>query len=221
MSSGISLSDLRAMLPDARGGRRVAETPVVVRAVRMLGEEDLPALMTPPKVGYTQPVLKRLRTQHHHLARLMGVGKSEMEAALACGYSISTITRLKADPAFQELMVYYKTQGDAQYVDVHAQLAGLGTLAVEELRERLEESPEKFEVKELLAVGEFALDRSVAPPKNRQSTGATALPQISISFHGGSEAAPLLTQVIEGEGTPLPSAEGGAATSPTERLSRN
>ncbi len=94
---------------------------------------------------------------------------------------------MQNDPAFQELVTYYKSQADQMFLDVHAKLAGLGEAIVEELQERLESDPDEIPINTLLRMGEFALDRSSAPPKSKTNAGPQALPSIKISFHKGSE----------------------------------
>ena len=178
---GVTLSDLRDMLGSARG-RKAA--PQGARVVRELVPSDMDLLLAPPPKGSQAPLLTRIRTRHHHLARLLAEGESPGTCAIITGYSNSRISILQQDPAFQDLVAYYAAQAAEKFLDVHAKLAGLGTDVVEELHERLDTEPERFSVKDLLALGEFALDRSVAPPKSRAGTDGRGVPAISISFHG-------------------------------------
>jgi hypothetical protein len=181
------LSDLA--FKSARGARGPkAKQPLFVSFSRELNLADLDALNNPSPLGSETPVIKRLRSQHHTLARLLSGGMKAVEASLVTGYSQSRISLLQKDPAFQELMSYYKGQAEECFVDVHKRLGDLGTAVVEELQERLEEDPEGFSHKELLAVAELALDRSVAPPKTRVGQVGGQLPSIAISFHGGAAA---------------------------------
>jgi hypothetical protein len=186
----LSASDLRSMIGSARGNKS-SELPYHV--VRELNEADMSMLLNPGPVGSTTPLIKTLRARHHHLARILAMGEDDRSASIITGYSMSRISLMRADPAFQDLVAYYKAQADAEYVGVHEQLAQLGTEVVEELQERLETKPETFSTKDLLLLGEFALDRSVAPPKSRSDSARGVLPQINISFHKGTEQVDLLS----------------------------
>ena len=181
----LDLDLMRSMIGSARGKRGSADTnPANLSYVRDLNAADMEFILNPPPLGSTTPYVKRLRTQHHHLARLMSQGIHDNEVARITGYSISRVSILKQDPAFTELVTYYKSQADAQFVDVHHKLAGLGEAAVEELQERLEEDPTQFKTGDLLKIGEFALDRSTGPPKSRAGdTGTRKIPVVQVSFH--------------------------------------
>lgn len=111
------------------------------------------------------PVIKRLRTQHHHLARLIAEGRKEIEVSALTGYSQSRISILKNDPAFAELIEHYKQEAAVAYVNVHERLAALGIASLDELQARLEEDPDKFSNKELRELAAMLFDRSVAPSK--------------------------------------------------------
>jgi hypothetical protein len=178
------LANIVSMLPPARG--RAAQ-PCAPLAVRPLTQSDIADLLNPSTLGATTPQIKRLRTQHHHLAKLLAQGEKAVAISAITGYSQSRISILQNDPAFQELVTYYKSQADQMFLDVHAKLAGLGEAIVEELQERLESDPDEIPINTLLRMGEFALDRSSAPPKSKINSGPQALPSIKISFHKGSE----------------------------------
>lgn len=201
----MSLADLRGLIP-AAGRPAVA---VALSRGRDLLPEDLPRLAEVEQT--VVPPIKRLRTQHHQIARLVASGAKDVEAAIACGYTATRVMQLKQDPAFQELIAYYSAQKDAIFQDIQERLAGAGTAFVEELQERLEENPEQFTNKELLAGVEVFLDRSSAPPKSRMNSGPSVLPPISISFHSGP-GGDAGGQVLLGQSTPLlehrPEAEG-------------
>ena len=176
---------LVAMLPSARGRQAQPCQPL---AVREINQGDIAALLNPSTLGATTPQIKRLRTQHHHLAKLLAQGEKAVAVSAIAGYSQSRICILQGDPAFQELVTYYKSQADQRFLDVHEKLAGLGEAIVEELQERLENDPDDIPINTLLRMGEFALDRSSAPPKSKTNAPMGALPSIKISFHKGSEA---------------------------------
>lgn len=152
--------------------------------LRDLDESDLPDLLDPPP----QPpatVIARLRQRHHAAARLLAEGRKVAEVAMITGYQPGRISALQADPAFIELIHYYSSQVDAVYVSVHERLAALSESAVGELQDRLEETPEKFSVRELKELAELALDRTgFAPKGNGGGSGTTPVgPSVlNISF---------------------------------------
>lgn len=146
-------------IPSARGRRPAV---LSLEYARDLGtERDLELIRNPPKLGSTTPVLKQLRNTHHMAARLLAEGKSNNDVSLITGYSPSRISILQDDPAFEELIAYYKANVEAQYINVHERLASLGMASLEELQERLEVSPGTYAVRELMELAELCLDRSV------------------------------------------------------------
>lgn len=155
-------------------------------------------------LGVSTPSIKKIRHIHHSLARLLAEGRKPVECSAITGYSQSRISILQRDPAFSELVEYYKTQVEAQYTDIHAKLAVLGTMAIEELQDRLEGDGEEgppLSNKELMALAELTLDRSVAPPKagaGRAGQGPAVSgggPLITIQFVQPAEQVPLTIDV--------------------------
>lgn len=142
-------------------GRRAA--PLQVGPVRELSVEDLLAAQRNELVQKPFEI-KALRQSHHQLARILAQGVSETEAAIITGYSASRISILKADPAFAELLQYYKDMEAQGYAvaraDMRERLASLGFDAIETLHERLNDSPESFDAKTLLAILEATSDRT-------------------------------------------------------------
>jgi hypothetical protein len=198
----------------ARGAKR---QPTFMSYQRDLNKGDLDLVQNPPEKGIlTNPVV-RLRNSHHMLARLLAAGRRPGECALMTGYSPSRISILQNDPAFQDLLAYYSANTEAKYLDVHERLATLGLASIDELQERLEENPDKFGNKDLLALAEFSMDRSVT--KDQRKTGGGGTPSISVTFvgqaatppvlpHGGPQSTPLPSfsrpQVIDLDGEALP-----------------
>lgn len=165
---------------------------------RELTAEDLLVLEAPQ--GTTTPAIKRLRTQHHHLARLLAEGRKEIECSAITGYSQSRISILKNDPAFKDLIEHYRVEAAAAYVNVHERLAALGITCLEELQARIDENPEGFSNKELRELAAMLMDRSVAPPKGVAAGGGPVINQaLKIEFvqpapsQGPALAAPIVT----------------------------
>lgn len=164
--------------------------------IRDLTADDIKSLSTRAAYG-SQPgnLIQKLRAPHHTLARLVAEGKSHPECSAITGYGVEYVSMLERDPAFRELVAYYKEQVSAAYINVHERLAVLGTTAMEILQERLTDDAQvaKLSVGALREIMNDALDRSVAPSKVNQGGfgpgGQQDLPRaININF---VSAAPL------------------------------
>jgi hypothetical protein len=145
-------------------GRR--SQPLEAAVVRPLRDADL--AMLADNRGTTQPALKRISERHHALARNLAAGLSPGEAAAIVGLCSSRVSVLQGDPAFEELVRFYRGNKDAVYADMYEQLAGMGKDALLLLRERLEETPEDFTNGMLLDVVTKLADRSGHGPTSTQ-----------------------------------------------------
>lgn len=152
-------------LPLIRTIGRVQRKLVAVEG-RELNEADL-ALLDVERGIEPQP-LKRLSERHHALARLLAQGTSPGEAAIVTGLTVSRVSILKSDPAFLELVEFYKEKVDLAYSDMHSTLAGLSLDAAITLRERLEETPEDISIGQLLEITKLGADRTGFGPKSTQ-----------------------------------------------------
>ena len=136
-------------LGSARGGSG-AKAALELTYVRDLVPADL-ATLSQPKASTPIPIAQ-LRETHHMLARLIAEGRNGVECSAITGYSQSRVSILKSDPAFQELVSFYKEGVSQQYSDMHSRLATLGTIAAEVLQERILDTPETFSHRELREV---------------------------------------------------------------------
>lgn len=142
--------------------------------------EEIGALTIPSSSSIT-----RLRHSHHLLARALAEGRTAVQAAAISGYDPSTVYRLQADPAFQELLAHYKSQVDDIFAAVQDRIGALGLSFLDELQHRLESNPQEFKVGQLLAAAQALLDRSVAPSKGQKAgngAGGPAAVAVTISF---------------------------------------
>lgn len=179
--SELSLDDLTNIaIGSARGAKR---QPIFMAFQRELTRSDLDLVLNPPEKGIVASPIAKLRNSHHMLARLLAEGRKNGECALMTGYSPSRISILQNDPAFQDLLAYYKANTEAKYLDVHERLATLGLATLDELQERLEENPDSFSNKDMLALAEFALDRSITKDQ-RRTAGGSGAPAIAVTFVG-------------------------------------
>lgn len=138
--------------------------------VRELDEGDI-ALLQEGR-GSVAPPLKRLSERHHALARCLVGGMSEGDAAITCGYVLSRVSILKADPAFKELLSFYAKDANSKYLDMHGVLAGLSLDAAMELRGRLEDDmgadEKKISVGQLVELTKLGADRTGFGPQSSQ-----------------------------------------------------
>lgn len=145
-----------------------AAKPVEATVVRALEPNDL--ILLGEEKGSQAPALKRLSERHHALARTLAAGTGESEAAIICGYSLSRVSILKDDPAFKELLAFYRDDVNRQYADFHEELAGLSKDATAELRVRLEEDMEAEEKKislgQLIELTKLGADRTGFGPQS-------------------------------------------------------
>ena len=116
------------------------------------------------KLASAPSTIKRIRDIHHRIARKVAEGKRTSDIAHELGYSISRISILKSDPAFQQLVEVYRQRLDAIEDDVwqdfqkRALLIALDGLEI--IQARQEEEGELMPFSELRANVEMALDRA-------------------------------------------------------------
>lgn len=153
--------DLDLELSRVRGR---AKRKIAAEVVRDLTQADLAMLET--ERGVQPRELTRLRERHHALARALASGLSEGEAAAVTGYDLSRISVLKGDPAFKELLAFYRENVNASYAEMHELLAGMSKDAALILRERLEDEPEDFGHGQLLEIAKMGADRTGHGPSS-------------------------------------------------------
>lgn len=159
----ITLEEVLGAAGGLQLGRGRKAQPVTITYVRDLEAADILKLATVEAGIQARPV-KELRQSHHTIARLLASGRhAETEIASMTGYSISRISILKSDPAFQELLSYYRAMEAEQYKvaqgDMHERLASLGFDTIEKLHEKLLDD-EINDPKTLLAILEATTDRT-------------------------------------------------------------
>ena len=161
-----------------------ASQPLTAVQVRELDSTDM-SLLTEVR-GTKPPPLKRLSERHHALARCLASGMEDADAAITCGYVASRVSILKADPAFQELLAFYRQDVNSKYLDMHGVLAGLSLDAAMELRERLEADAQADEktlsVTSLIELTKLGADRTGFGPQSSQVN-------VNIDLAGRLEAA--------------------------------
>jgi hypothetical protein len=159
-SRAVDLDSLGLSAPRTRG--RAARPPVATLG-RELTPADIALLET--ERGTKAPRIAKLRESHHALARALARGLRPAEAALTTGYSASRISILQADPAFQELLAFYRENETEGMADFRAYLAAMGIDSAEELHERLIENPDSFSIDQLQDMIKLTADRTGHGPK--------------------------------------------------------
>lgn len=167
--------------------------------IREIEARDLPLLAQEQRernwaVESPAKLLTALRTSHHKLAQLLASDVSAADAAMMTGRSVSSITQLQRDPAFVELLAYYRDQQSGREFDAYERLVMLGGTAIDVLQERIETQPDKFTNNELRQIVESTMDRSAAPAKGdpRMGAGKQAGLSVSINFVPARPTGPVL-----------------------------
>lgn len=135
--------------------------------VRPLTRADL-ALLDVDKGTKPPSLVKRLSHRHHALARRLAEGIPPKDAAFMCGYVSSRVSILQADPAFQELVQFYRGEVEAKFMEAQELMAGATVLALHKLHDKLEDDDEKFKITELLDIIKTGADRTGNGPTSTQ-----------------------------------------------------
>lgn len=183
------MSDIESAMLDSialgRQGARRGRAEATMFYVRDLDESDREELENPTptgrEFGYNSmngAGLKRLRHTHHLLAMVLAEGASHSQASALTGYSPNTINLLNQDPAFKDLIAHYRTATMAEFEDIRRRAASLGLSFLDELQERLEETPETFTNKEVKECASMLLDRTILPSKTNSAPAAPSAPAV-------------------------------------------
>jgi hypothetical protein len=173
--------------PDLIPSRGAIAEPLLMEVERELTREDISRLGDAPKVSV--PILQKLRATHHRQAQLLAKGHSPTEVAAIVGCTVQRLVQLQVDPTFTELVSYYQDQIMSAMIQDSARLADklvdVGEMAVDELRDRLEDDDKRraMQTGNILKIAEFAMDRTVAPPKTSVNSAA---PPAAITINFGT-----------------------------------
>jgi hypothetical protein len=161
-----------------------APKPIAAVVVRELEKNDL--LLLDGEKGSKPSALKRLTERHHALARNIASGMALGEAAIIQGYSLSRVSILQNDPAFKELLKFYREDAERPFRDLHNRLAGMSMDAAEELAARLEEDMQaedkKISIGQLMEITKLGADRTGFGPQSSQLN-------VNVDLSGRLEAA--------------------------------
>jgi len=144
-----------------------AKAPVMMEVVRGLNEADKALLAQQPTAVRNGTQLRRIRDSHHKLAKLLADGLSPAEVSMMTGYSPNRVYVLSNDPTFRELISFYRENKVEEYKDFHARMAAFGTDALQELHQRLDESPDQMDSEFLMGVVKTMADRTGHAPVSK------------------------------------------------------
>lgn len=118
-------------------------------------------------------VVRKLSERHHALARVIATGVTKEEAAIVAGYAYDRVATLEGDPAFQELVAFYKSKIETAFEETAVRLAGFARDVLTELQDRLEDKPNEFTNRELKELAQLAFDRTGLGPKQTVEQNVT------------------------------------------------
>jgi len=122
------------------------------------------------------PRLAKLRTIHHQMAFMLAGGSKPVDVSRVLGMSASRVYILTEDPAFKELVDTYKSAIVKDTLDLKARAMALSTLAMDELQDRLLDSPEEMSPRLLLEIMNSSMDRAgYSPQAQAKGSGQEAL----------------------------------------------
>jgi hypothetical protein len=183
--------------PDLIPSRGAIAEPLLMEVRRDLTPEDLLRLGDAPKVGV--PILQKLRATHHRQAQLLASGKTPTQVAAIVGCTVQRLVQLQNDPMFMELVTNYHDQMMVNALEdgarLHDKIIDVGEMAVDELRDRLEDETKRKNIRigDIRQIAEFAMDRTVAPPK---AIASASLPPTAVTINFGTpiKERPLLVE---------------------------
>ena len=122
-----------------------------------LTEEDIASLAE--SRGSKPPAVKKLRDSHHALAKALANGLRDAEAAAVTGYQLATISILKSDPAFKELLSFYRSATVESAAIVADRFRSIALDVASAFHERVNDPEREKDISDadlIKAMGEFA-----------------------------------------------------------------
>lgn len=117
--------------------------------------------------------LKRLNARHHLVAKFLAKGVPAVTVAVMVGMRAGTISLLKGDKSFRELIDFYTDHEDVKSDEFFERLGGIAKDAAAELEFRLEVEPDKIPVTQLLKIIEVTADRTGHGPQTTTNHNVT------------------------------------------------
>lgn len=187
-----------------------AEVEIACEYVRDLTPEDLAQLVEPH--GRQEPALKRLSDSHHAVARALASGMSVNAVSAVTGYVPPRISMLKADPAFQELVEFYRQNLDTVYADLHTRMSLISLDVAQELHERLLDDPGSIGTALLTDILKLLADRTGHAPVSRSHAKVDVTVGFSDLLAEARKREELATKLIEAPRNSWSSDDGAASS---------
>lgn len=177
--------------------------------VRELSRDELTRLHEPRA---KLPSLQRIRDSHHQLARLFASGLRIREVSERSGYSVSYITKIYPDPAFQELIAQKRAVVDEAWresQDEYQELLLRNMIAAERhIADRIDECDETGEllpVKTAIAISRDAADRmGYGKKQTNLNVNVDFAKNLEAMLRRSGKSGAPLTSVIPGAPLPPP-----------------
>ena len=152
------LEELDLVEPKVHKGR--PGVPISADYVRDLTEADIVATKLERGKGAHAPVLQQVRYSHHALAKLIAIGTSANQCAMITGYNPIRIQQLMKDATFKALVEDYREESKDTVANMTLRMSNISLDALEELQQRLHDSPEEFSIPTLLDLVRSFADRT-------------------------------------------------------------
>lgn len=88
---------------------------------------------------HSLPELKKIKTAHHHIAIYLAKGLKLADVARLTGYAVTTISNLKANRAFTELLRHYELENEKTLLSLQTRTEVAAHQLLDELQERLDD----------------------------------------------------------------------------------
>lgn len=139
-----------------------ARKVVTAEIIRPLTATDL-VLLEPERPEPPKPSVKAFRDAHHRIARCFASGMRPAEVNRQTGYSLSRLSILLADPAFQNLIEVYRAEGAEEFAE-YTDLATANMIRAEQMvADALEAASDRdtpLELSELRPLMDIISDRA-------------------------------------------------------------
>jgi hypothetical protein len=138
--------------------------PIEAEDLQLLQDEGRPS-------GQPSPGVK-IKDRHHSVARLLAAGHKPWEVCAITGYSASHLSILQDNPAFEELLAFYRNHEDAAGADIPGRVRDAAATAVSKLTDRIE-NDESLDFGDLSKATRDLLDRAGFSPKTTKEVNIT------------------------------------------------
>jgi hypothetical protein len=186
------------------------------------------------------PRLKKIRTKHHAVAKLIAAGFRSADIARKTGYTTGTISTFRSNPAFKELIEHYTAEYQESVSELHDRMEILVIDLMDELQDRLDDDDKRAdmsigEMKDLMLslldrtgrgpikrvekhtrsenvnIGIIQLVRERAAGRRFDALGPGPSAPVQVQTGGGSGGGPVRVRRALGEGEAPDRSEGGGA----------